>query len=223
MLKISEAVRKIITKQPFFVFGISNKLFNLSNLARFIQPFVRARTKKEVTVQAIQVSLSRLQKEFRKSIPPKNSFLIKSLTVHKNLCALTFFKSEENYEKLHSFYIKTQREDNYMTLSQGMNELTTIISERNFSKLKKIFKNKKPKFVQKNLAAIGVQFDEKYYEIAGFVHYLIQQVTMQNINIVEFSSTYSELVFYVEEKDVNLAFGALAGLLDSKKTRESFF
>ena len=42
--------------------------------------------------------------------------------------------------------------------------------------------------------------------IFRFLYYILQQTTLQNINIIEISSTFTEIVLYVEEQDTKLTF-----------------
>ncbi len=38
---------------------------------------------------------------------------------------------------------------------------------------------------------------------------LLQRVALQNVNLIEISSTYTEIVFYVAEKDTRIVFDTL--------------
>jgi len=212
MRKISDSIQNIIKSQSFFVFGLSNKLLNLSQLSRFIQPLVKAQTKKNVETSAILMSLSRLQKKYIKKNIKKEDFQISNLTVHYNLCSLTFLKTKEIVENINKFYINLQDKSEYITISQGTREITIIISENLFKNFKKIV-SEKPIQIKKNVASIGVQFGPNYVERPGMIYYLVQHITLQNINIEEISSTFTELIFYIDKKDMKLAFDTLSGLL----------
>lgn len=48
MIKISEAIQDIVHNNDQLRFGFHHQLFNLSQVARFIQPLVEARTQKSV-------------------------------------------------------------------------------------------------------------------------------------------------------------------------------
>jgi hypothetical protein len=59
----------------------------------------------------------------------------------------------------------------------------------------------KPKIVVHNLAAIGVSFDKKHFDIPNTFFSLISILARARINIAEIVSTYTELIFIVSEKD----------------------
>ena len=212
MRKISDSIQNIIKSQSFFIFGLSNKLLNLSQFARFIQPLVKAQTKKEVQSSAILMSLSRLQKQYSKKNFKKENFQISNLTVHYNLCSLTFLKNKEVVKSINQFYIKMRDKSEYITISQGTREITIIIAQDLFASFKKEI-SEKPTQTKKNIASIGVQFGPNYVERPGMIYYLVQHITLQNINIQEISSTFTELIFYIDKEDMKLAFDTLSGLL----------
>ena len=59
------------------------------------------------------------------------------------------------------------------------------------------------------LASLGVTFDERYLDEPGFLYFVLQQLYFQNINIVELASTSTELILYLAQADVRLAFDTI--------------
>lgn len=49
--------------------------------------------------------------------------------------------------------------------------------------------------------SIGVQFGEGYADVPGILYTLLQRVALQNVNLIEISSTYAEIAFYGDEAD----------------------
>lgn len=83
-----------------------------------------------------------------------------------------------------------------------------IVDQKSFPIVKR-FISSKPKYINKDLSAIHVQFEEKYANIPGLIYHVIQCVTLQNINISEISSTYTNLIIFVDQKNTELAFDTL--------------
>jgi aspartokinase len=217
MIKISDSIKEIVINQPFLRFGLHHRLVNLSSIARFIKPLVEARTKKEVRQTAILMNLSRLQKTLaQKSIEKKADFSIINLVIHSGLCSITFTRSKEVYNQLNKFYGEVQNQNGYITFSQGISEITVITNESFLPTIKNII-NAKPKYIKAGLSSIGVQFNADYSEVPGLFYFLTQQLTLQNINISEISSTYTELIFYINQKDMRLAFDTLSRVLNQKQ------
>src|SRR3989339_821911 len=130
MIKISEAITEILTKNPFLQFGFHYRLFNLSQLSTFIKPQIEARTKKEVKTSAITMSLSRSQKQLSKITIKPEQYKAENITTYSNLCIMTFVKKQEIHAKINKFYEKIQKEKTYITISEGVNEIRIIFLYR---------------------------------------------------------------------------------------------
>jgi aspartokinase len=63
--------------------------------------------------------------------------------------------------------------------------------------------------VNQDIASVGVKFHEKFIEVPGLLYMILQVVTMQHINIVELASTATEVIIYIDQKDIYLAFDAI--------------
>lgn len=204
MLKLPETLQDLVGNNPFLQFGMHYKLLNLSSLSVFLQPYLEARLKKQVSKSSVLMGLSRLQKRLARFSPNPLDFEIKNITVHSNLSSISYSRSTEILHTLEKAYKVAQKKGAFMTIAQGMNEITILLE----TGLLPAIQNEipvKPKLIRKKIASLGVQFDEKYLDIPGLIYVLIQSIELQNINIIEISSTYTEMIFYLDEKDIRLA------------------
>jgi aspartokinase len=208
MRRISAVIQQILQGNPFIQFGFYHRLFNLTQLALYLQPLIEARTQKAVQVSAITMNLSRLQRRLTTDSPIVNSFHIDHLTIHSGLCTLTYHKNSDTYRKINELYKRIQKENGYSSIAQGMREITVIIESAFLPLLQEMIKQA-PVYQHMHLASVGVQFDRRYAKIPGLLYTLLQRVTLQNINLIEISSTYTEIVFYVDEKDTRTVFDTL--------------
>lgn len=208
MIKISEAIKEILNKNEFLQFGFHYKLFNLSKLADFIKPQLQARTKKEIKTSAITMTLSRIQKYKIRINKNSEEYATENITVYSNLCTMTFLKSREIHAKINRLYEKIQKQKGYITISEGVDEITIIFESKFLHEIKNTI-DEKPTHKRENIAAIGIKFNEKYGEIPGLIHFLVQHFMIQNINIIEIASTHTEIFFYVDQRDIKLAFDTL--------------
>lgn len=208
MRTVSDGLREIIQGNPFLEFGIHYGLFNLSQLARYLRPFVEARTHKEVKATAIAMGLSRLQQSLRSSTRAPDHYVIDKVTIHSGLFTATFAASPEAHEHLNALYHRIQREGGFCSLAQGQREITVIAERRHQSRLDRILKQA-PLYTHDRLASIGVQFGERYADVPGVLYMLLQRVALQNVNLIEISSTYTEIDFYVDEGDTRTVFDTL--------------
>lgn len=211
MRRISEALKDILEGHHILTFGFHHSLFNLSKLSAFLRPHIAARLKRDVSESAILMSLSRMQrvgKSKRSSAFRSSPLEIRHLNIHSDLCVLTFSKNRATHKALNVLHGKIQSADGYMTITEGMAESTIIIGKK-FLPLVDQICEERPKYKNLNVAAVGVIFDEKYLKIPGFIHRIVQLMSIQNINLVELASTSTELILYIASDDIKLAFDTL--------------
>lgn len=208
MHKISDSIKAIVEKNSLIEFGLSNNLFNLSQLAKFMLPLVESRTKKEITISALLMGLSRYQKNMNKVVENVQRFHIKNLFIHSDLCAITYNKTPEIHKDIQKLYTHVLKLDKFITLTEGANEISIILENSMLSILEKQIE-KQPRYKNTSISSIGMKFSESYVKTPGLIFTILQQVTLQGINIVEISSTLSELIIYIDQKDATLAFDTL--------------
>ena len=216
MKKVSDAVKGIVLDSAFLRFGFQYQLLNLTQLAKFIQPLVEARVKKEVTPSAIVMSLSRLGKEVDwEEASDGGFFKIHNLVVHTDLMILTLFKTPENHKEVNSLYRKIQKREGVITVTEGLTEITVIFEAKHEQYAEDILASK-PKRVDREVGSLTVKFDDRYLDTPGFLYSVLRQVALQGINIAELSSTATEFILYLNEKDIQLAFDTLYGTFSSR-------
>ena len=54
-----------------------------------------------------------------------------------------------------------------------------------------------------DIAALMIKIPKEYLEISGMFQYFVQRLTLQSVNILEISSTYTELIFYINKENVS--------------------
>ncbi len=209
MPKVSEAVQAIVEANPALQFGLHHRLLNLSQVARFICPLVAARVRKPVRPSAVLMSLSRLQRRWEVQQPaPQRQFRVDRINVQGGLCALTLPKQLTTLRELAELFSRVQQEGGYLTLTEGVSEVTVILEQRHLARVPEVL-SVVPRRVYRNLAGLGVKFQEAYLEMPGLLYQLLQQLALQNINIVEVASTTTEFNIYLDDRDVELAFESL--------------
>lgn len=208
MIKIPEAVESIVRSNPFFEFGISHRLINLSQLSKFIQPLIETRTKKLVKVSTVVMALSRLQKQMIRLLPDVQNFKIENIDVHSHLTSLSYFKNESTHEAISDFYKLLREENGFATLTEGITEITIIFDEKFLDQAKKTIKVQAKK-EDADLTAVGIKFDSDTAQAQGLLYSILQQIALQAINIVEVASTHTEFMIYVESKDAKITFDTL--------------
>ncbi len=221
MKTLSTALDEILLSSPELRYGFSNGLFNLSQLARFVKPLVEARTKKEIRESSLVMALSRRARKEGKARRNAGSahYQVEHLSVLSGLTVMTLYRTEENHRATELIYSKLNRVGSYLTLSEGSSEITLIFDSQHRSLVSSILPHK-PKLVRDEVASLSVRFHPRYIEVPGFLHKILEQIALQGINLIELASTATELIVYIRETDIRLAFDTiLRGFVEKDRNR----
>ena len=218
MIKIQPIVREIVLGEIEAYFALTHNYMNMSSYAHRIKSAVEARAKKQVTVTSLVVSLSRLRKEFKKIRPLITDVAIKNITTKLPLSEIVYESSNKFIKELESLHKNISvSQDDFFTTTIGTTEIDIICSANLENKILKHFKIK-PKYHNRNFAAIGVSFGPEVFGTPNIFFSLLSITARARINIEELVSTPTELIFIVAEGD----FGKTVALFSElhRKTSE---
>lgn len=211
MQRISESLRELVLANPFLRYGLSERLLNLSQVARFLRPLIAARTNKELQDSGIVMGLSRLQRELEGTITreaTEEGFQIRNLSIHSDLHIVTFNKTRDIHRALQGIYVKVIDQGGFMTITEGGSEVTVIVEEKSTALLERLA-GQTVIHRQEKIASLALKFDDSYLQTPGLLHFIFQQLYFQNINILEIASTRTELIVYLAQPDLRLAFDSI--------------
>ncbi len=209
MHTLTDILEELIADSPFLQFGLQRKLLNLSSLSRELRPQIEIRAKKEVKDGAILMALSRLQRTMKTHTPQREQVRIKNITIQTGLSIYTYTKTKEVHQEVSKLFVALQKDNAYITICEGLQEITMLLDTAHTPQVKQ-FVPQKPKHHQDKLAALGLTFDERLYlSTPGIICFVLQQLLLQSINLIEVSSTYTGLTLYVAEEHAKLAFETL--------------
>ncbi len=215
MLRIGDALRDMVQGNPILQFGLQHRLLNLRSTAAYIKPLVEAKTRKQCTESSLTMALSRLQRAETKTLLSRSVYHFDRVMMHTRLATFTYAKSKETHagvQKLHAFL---QRSGGYMTVAEGTSQITMILDVEQAVHVERLLLQQ-PLYRNEHIASVSVSFGETYLNIPGLIYIVLQQLMLLNINIIEVSSTYTELSLYIDEADLKTAFDALEGLFYTK-------
>lgn len=208
MIKIPDSIREIITGNHFLQFGLSYRLFNLTQLAHYLQPLVETRCQKSVQPTAIVTALGRLQKDMMEEAPNEKKFTVENISVKSGLATKTFLNTPETRTAIHKLAEDMHTKKRFYQYTESTHEIS-LFYERNTIDL---VSQKLPfsvKYNNESVACVGIIFSEELFTEPGLLYVLMQRITLQNINIIDISSTFTEFNFFVRDEDVKIVFETL--------------
>lgn len=214
MIKISQAVDEIIKGDEIAFEAHKAGLLNLSAYAKQIQPAIEKKLYKPAKIGSIVVALSRIKDEIDTLADLKPRVKIQDLIIKYPLCEITYEEDEVSLKALTSLPANLQKKDKFLTITQGVSEITLICSSELQIEILKHFKTK-PSGKYEDLVAISVRFaEEEYIEVPNMIFTLVSALATKRINLIEIVSTYTEISFIVRNKDMQITIDALRQFLN---------
>lgn len=216
MSTVSKVVEKLVNSSPFLEEALTEKLINVSSLARKIKPQVEEEMGAKVKEGAIIMAINRLSPSYYYKVNIGIKDFISQLgdiIVRSNLCSYTYANSNTLIQKQQAFLNEISSQKNvFYSFSQGVYESTIAVSESVLPDLERIFTGEDVIGSRLNLSSITVKMPMENSEISGLYYYIFKKLAWIGINIIEVISTSNEFTLIVREENVDTAFSVLKNM-----------
>ena len=216
MTTISNIAQKIVREKPFLEEALAKGLINYAALAENFQEEIEKELRKKVKISAIVMALRRLAEKLETELIKKTSFQFKEtdVTIKSDLVEFTVQKSPTVIKSIRKVYDSVDfSKGDFLTMTQGIYEITLIFNKKYKNKFEKIFEHEKIIKTIEELASVTIKIPIDVVETVGFFYIITKALNWENINIIEIVSTLTELTFIVKEDDAPRAFKVLKGLV----------
>ncbi|MEK9155166.1 MAG: hypothetical protein AAB839_00790 [Patescibacteria group bacterium] len=174
---------------------------NLSAIARKIHPTVEKRAKRQIKVGTITVALHRFQQSGTISPSPSPVFSFNDCLVQIGLTELIFQKTLELLLKLQVANRQILQKGLFITITQGINEISVITLTKQIPTLLKDLTFFKVQVRIDDLANITFKVPPTYTHTPNIFYTLLGSLAAQHINVVEITTTSTELSLLVHKDD----------------------
>lgn len=165
------------------------------------------------------MALRRLAEKLETELIKKTSFQFKEtdVTIKSDLVEFTVQKSATVINSIRKIYDSVDfSKGDFLTMTQGVYEITLIFNKKYKNKFAKIFEEEKIIKTIDSLASVTIKIPIDVVETVGFFYIITKALNWENINIIEIVSTLTELTFIVKEDDAPRAFKVLKELIREK-------
>ena len=210
MKTTSESVALIVADSADLQNQLASATSNLSAIARKIHPLVEKLAKRQIKPGSITVALHRLHHSgvFPPSILPSLSF--QDSLIQTGLSELVFQRSPEFLSALHALNHHFLKKGSFITITQGIHEVTIITLTKNISTFLKDLSSFKCLVRLDNLANISFTVPPTYTHTPNIFFSMLTSLAAKQINIVEITTTSTEIAFLVSKDDAQTALRLLA-------------
>ncbi len=200
MISITQAVREILHKQEFISESLHLGLLNTSAYALKIQEEVEKLTFKKVQIGSIVTSLSRIKDDFKGKL--EIDFKINDVELKYPVTNLAYDLKLNKIQKIGEIYnLFGKLNDPFLNVIAGNTQINVFVNSKYALEIKDLLKPQKPTLEMEDLAAISLKFDKRFLVVPGMTYAVLRSLFLENINLIEIASTYTEITLFVNKKD----------------------
>lgn len=208
MKKISNYVEEYIKENIFIEESLSKGLINISALSEYFQPRLEKELGREIKFTTINMAIRRFAENHEKfNKKDERHIFYEDFVVRSNLIDVTIYKSEEYSNQIKKLSeLINSKDGDYLTITEGRNEITILTNKKYLQELITIFGNEKIKLILDSVGCIQIKLNEISIQEVGVFYKVIKSLTWEGINILELVSTYTELILIISEDELSRAY-----------------
>jgi len=209
MVTIAHLVKKHIDCMPFLQEAMFKEIISYGNLADELQPAIEKELGKKVKTSAVIMALRRYAESLKFTKKKKFDFS-SEIIMRTGLIDIAVLKSLNLFGILDKIYkIVDYEKGELLNIIQGTNEVAIITNNKYEKKVIDILKDEKIINVEKNLVSISMSYPQEFIHTPGIIFAVVRKLSWENINIYEIVSTFTELTFIINKKDLTRAYNVL--------------
>lgn len=207
MISVSTAIESIIKASDYAEIALDNDVLNISAYARHIHKDVEIYTKKTVTVSSIVMALLRLQRNKSRNLSHEKDLQIKNILTRSELVELCYARSEDTSAMLSDLQ-KSQviKRSQFYTSIVGLTEIAIVVDRELHSTVEAFFSPIQPKITIDHLGSLTLQVGIGTIDVPGQSHEVLKQLARNDISVVEYITSPTELNILVRSKDIHAAY-----------------
>jgi hypothetical protein len=221
LITIPEKVENIVNQSPYLREAISNKLVNLSSLARQIKPQIETELMKGVTESAVFIALQRFSQSIKPFYTVNPADYLANLGLRSELFELTVKNSDNLLPKLATL-TQTIRDKHtsLLVFTQGQYETTVITSKNLRQELLAALKKEAITSTIPDLTGITLQRTHGQIETTGVLQFPLRILAWEGISVIEIVTTLNEMMILVRDFEVDRALISIRkALAEAKKNK----
>ena len=140
-----------------------------------------------------------------------------TLSTKTSLASISIVKDAEVQELLSQlFSLINYNQGDTLRIIQANGSIKILTDEKNIEKIKSLFLEDKIINIQRNLAEINIHMHPEAEKTPGVMAVTANELAINGINILEAMSSFTEVIWFLDEKDVLKAYDTLNRLRQLK-------
>jgi aspartokinase len=208
MTNITHEVLKMLDNNPSIRRCMSQGLINTTALAKYILK----EKKMDATLDAVSSAIRRYKLDKYDEIFDTANRIVSfgELSTKSKLANIAVIKDSEIQQLLPKLFsiIQFNRGD-VLRIIQADEAIKILVNEKNLEKVKDLLPKKKIVKIDRNLAELNIHLHPEAVKTPGIISVISNELSMNNINVMEFMSCVPEMLWFVQEKDILKAYSVM--------------
>lgn len=210
MRRISDALKDIVQDHPFLEEALHHGFLNLTGFAAYARPTVEKETGKKVSLHAIKMALSRLERPKALAERPAR-FLASRVTTLTGLSVMSVARSPAAMRKIHGLFGERARLDGYCAVVEGGAEMDIVYDAAFRPLVRKAIPADLRVLEVEGLALCSLRLTDADLYRKGLLYEVTKRLAFHDVNIIQVISTYHECGLVVREEDLKKTVGVMVG------------
>jgi hypothetical protein len=218
MITIPEKVEELVNQSPYLREAMSDKLVNLSALARQLKPQIERELMKDITESAVFIALQRYAATMKPYYTANPGEFLINMGLRSDLFELTVKNSPGLLDELSRLAKNLQDErTSLFVFTQSQYETTIITSAHLEADILKVLEDETILSTIPALTAITLQRTKGQIERTGVLQFPMRILAWEGISVIEVLTTSNEMMLIVRDFEVNRAVVSIRQGLQSVK------
>jgi hypothetical protein len=222
MITVPEKVEELVNRSPYLREAISDKLVNLSALARQLKPEIEKELVKDISESAVFIALQRYAATMKPYYQVNPADYLANMALRSDLFELTVKNSPALLAKLSLLaQVIDDRHTSLFVFTQGQHETTIITSKILDKDLKAALKDETIVSTIPDLTGISLQRTHGQIETTGVLQFPLRILAWEGISVIEIITTLNEIMMVLRDFEVDRAVISIRQGLQTVKQQSS--
>ncbi|MEM2103294.1 MAG: hypothetical protein QW717_00195 [Candidatus Bathyarchaeia archaeon] len=215
---ISSIVQELIDKDVSLQCALEQGYANYSAIARMLKPIVEELLSRKVKLESVITAVKRVAVTYKPANNLNSAEVISESIVHlrTDIAKISAEKTKRNLEILKKILSDFASEE-YIQIIEGIKNITLIVDQNLFDKIKSEFQLENVLEEKSNLVAITITSPKKIVETPGCIASFYNAISRRHINIEETLSCSTETILIMQLDDVGKALNILTNLISESR------
>lgn len=216
MITVAQKVEELVNQSPYIREALSQKLINLSSLARQFKPQIEEDLVKDITDGAVFIALQRYASSLKPYYTVNPADYLANLRLTSDLFELTVKNSPRLLGKLSQLAqdIENERASLFI-FTQGLYETTVITSKVLEKALENALEGEEIVNTIPELTGISLQRTHGQIETTGVLQFPLRILAWEGISVIEIITTLNEIMVTVRDFEVDRAVSSIRRALQT--------